>query len=441
LNPHVSNDRTPLGAPHPSPRLGVLALALVVAGGSVGCEEEDSVTTARADVETDPAPGEPIDFGVFVLEEDDPLEDDYRRTVSIRNVGTANLQIFSLGIEGVDAGEYFISQAPSVVGPGGESTIFIRFSPTVHNVTDAELVLITNDLADRELRWPLVGDARDPCRLAMSPSSLRFELQQTRQVEIRTLTQSSCTISFLDTDETLFQLKNDIELPLTIEPGQPLVLDVEHDYFQPLLLPGEPVRQLRAIAEHGQRAEVDLVGVTPIFGCIHCRAPIGEHLVPAHAGRGAGAGEPSPSRTSATEPVRIRGLTGSGPASTSSGWSTRTSCSGFDVPPFEIVEFEVEFNALPAEATRRRKPQLMLTADTRNPQFRRGLTGTAHRPRRSTCSPPRSTSGRSPSATRSACRPARSAARPAARCGCSPWAKLRCASTASRSTPRAMTCS
>jgi hypothetical protein len=345
----------------------------VLAGGLGACAEDDQFAAARADIDAEPGFDGEVDFGTFVLEEDDGFDDAFLRTITVRNVGTGSLQIFSLELVGDDAGEFFITDAPVVLGPGAEETIFIRFQPTFHHPVQAELVLTSNDPDEREVRWTLVGDARDPCRLSMSPASLKFELGEMRQVEVRTLTQSSCTINFLDTDETLFQIQNsDVEVPVTIEPGEPLVLDILHDYFQPLLLPGEPTRQLRATAQHGQREEINLTGEAPIFGCIRV-APLGDILF----GR-TPVGTPIRRNVTITndcdQPVLIRGLT------IGSGFEffrvvDEDLADGFDLPAFESVEFQVEFNALLRGNAN--GVLVVLTGDTRNPQFRRDLTGTA----------------------------------------------------------------
>lgn len=359
----------------PFPLMAPLALS-VLALGLGACEEDSPISTATADLEADPEPGSVLDFGVFVLEEDDARDDAFLREIQVRNVGNGPLQLFQVELEGEDASEFVITDRPSVLGPGFEDTIFIRFRPTIHQVAEAQLVITTNVADEREVRWTLRGDARDPCRLSMSPPSLAFNLGETRQVEIRALTQSSCTVNFLDTDETLFRILNAPEAPFDVEPGAPLVLDIQHDYFQPLLLPGEPVRQLRATAQHGQREEINLTGEAPVFGCIDVD-PDGAVLFQPPTPVGAPLRRLFTIENLCDQPVDIRGI------KIGNGFEyfrvvDEQLIDGFEMPAFETIDFQVEFNAL--LAGRANGNLLVLTADTRNPQFRRELTAEAQAP-------------------------------------------------------------
>jgi len=285
------------------------------------------------------------------------------------------LQIFDLELEGEDAGEFEIIQGIGSLGPNGEGTLILRFRPTFHHVARARLRIRSNDPNEREVAWDLVGDARDPCRLAMSPASQRFELGETRTVEVRTITKSSCTLNFLDTDESLFRITNGVEAPVTVEPDEPLVLEIEHDYFQPLLLPGEPTRQLRATAQHGQREEVNLTGQAPVFGCIRVE-PTGDILFD-RTPVGAPVREGVTVSNECDRPVTIRGLR-IGTGFQSFRVVDEELIEGFELPAFERADFQVEFTANIRGITN--GSLLVLTADTRNPQFELTLTGQALAP-------------------------------------------------------------
>jgi len=369
--PRASTRRRALALKLLAPFVGVLAGF----GGLTGCEEESAFGEGRAQVQGDPEPGTVVDFGTFVLEVDDVRDDRFRRAIIIRNTGNIVLQVRGIELRGDDAGEFVITERVNNLGAGNEDTIFVRFRPTIHQVAEAELVVTTNDRDDREISWTLRGDARDPCRLAMSPASTTFARGDVSPFEIRALTNSSCTVNFLDTDETLFQIREDITLPVTVEPDEPLVFNVEHDYFQPLLLPGVPVRQLRASAEHDQFQEVDLIGEEPIFGCLSV-APNNETLFPTTP-VGTPRFETFSITNSCGEPVDIRGLR------IGTGFEyfevlDQDLVEGFTMAPFERVSFQVAFNAtLPGIS---QGLLLVLTADTRNPQFRRELTGQAISP-------------------------------------------------------------
>lgn len=373
LNPDRSSSHRNQPAPPFLRPAGLALLAAVVGLG--GCDEDDQFATARSELQADPPPGSTLDFGVFVLEEDDFLDDGFLQALTVRNVGTGTLQLFEVELEGDDAAEFVLTERPGNLGPGAEDTLFIRFRPSFHHVAEATLRVRTNDPNRREVTWTLVGDARDPCRLAMDPASLRFELGEVRTVEVRTLTQSSCTLNFLDTDQTLFRILNDLSIPFTIEPGEPLVLEIEHGYFQPLLLPGEPVRQLRATAEHGQRQEMNLIGQAPIFDCV--RVDPSRDILFNRTPVGAPVQAPVSVINQCDRPVQIRGLR------IGTGFEyfrvvDEELVEGFELPAFERVTFRVEFNAIIRGIAN--GALVVLTADTRNPQFRLQLTGQAIAP-------------------------------------------------------------
>ncbi len=376
----MSSPGTPVGnRPHRS--ITALSLLAVLAAGC----EDSGITQVSPDIEVrlvsgafDDGPlledGAVVPFGAYVLEEDDEIQPQIFR---VENVGLGNLQIFEILLEGDDANEFVITQdIRQVIGPSGIDDLFIRYRPRTHGTSEATLSFRTTDPEARELQWTLRGEAQDPCRLAMSPSSLKFELGEERDIEIRTLTKSSCTLNFLDTDETLFRFQEPPQIPVTIEPDAPLVLTMRHEYFEPLLLPGEPVRQLTALAQHGQRQEINLIGQTPVFGCITV-SPSEPILFPSTQ-----VGFPVTQtviiRNGCSRPVDIRGLkiaTGDEEFDVPDDGLA----DGFTMPAFETTEFEVRF--LARFAGNAQGNLRVLTADTRNPQFSIDLTGRAEPPR------------------------------------------------------------
>ncbi|NJK88162.1 MAG: choice-of-anchor D domain-containing protein [Myxococcales bacterium] len=345
----------------------ILSAALTV----VACDDTSSISTVLGDVEVQPSPGT-LDFGTLVLGWDDPADVRYRQAIDVSNVGNGTLRVLRLEVRGEGAGSFVITEGLQRLGPGSTDTIFVRFRPTLHGDPRATLVLETNDAEEPVLEWSLTGAARDPCTLAMFPAATRFALGETKAIELHATGKSPCTVNLLDTDETLFRFSNAPEVPFVVEPGEPLTIDVQHDYFEPLLLPGEPTRQVLATANHGQRQTIALIGQAPLFDCIRVLPQGTIQFDRTQVGRPTF--EEIRIENRCDGPVLIRRVViGNGFEYFS--LLDEALIDGFELPAFGNSSFQVIFGA-EFDGTRRGSLGI-LTSDTKNPQIWKDMLGTA----------------------------------------------------------------
>lgn len=89
--------------------------------------------------------------------------DSVTRTVTLRNVGTAELSLNSLVLEGEGAGSFKAGPLPAApLPPGGSATLGITFHPALQGQHLATLGFGTNDPAVPQFRCSLVGEALAP---------------------------------------------------------------------------------------------------------------------------------------------------------------------------------------------------------------------------------------------------------------------------------------
>lgn len=83
-------------------------------------------------------------------------------TITIRNVGTATLEVDAVELRGDDAAAYQVDVELEPLRPGREITVEVRFTPSELRAFDnAELVVISNDPDDFESIAPLTGEGAD----------------------------------------------------------------------------------------------------------------------------------------------------------------------------------------------------------------------------------------------------------------------------------------
>jgi hypothetical protein len=138
---------------------------LFLAGGGLGCDDTN-LTKGRARIEVEPVE---VDFGAL-----NRLEEG-RRSLRVRNVGTASLSVQSLAIEG--SGDFSLEtwegqplaglQWPQLLmhpgSPGASSaTLELTFTPPENQAYQAELVITSDAANEPELRVPLLGKGSVP---------------------------------------------------------------------------------------------------------------------------------------------------------------------------------------------------------------------------------------------------------------------------------------
>jgi len=98
-----------------------------------------------------------LDFGAI------DIGDFTFRELLIQNLGTADLEVSSAGIMGIDSSAFAITfgEAPFTVEPGDSQRIDIRFLPFDLGERTAELNLLTNDPDELTISVPLLGAALD----------------------------------------------------------------------------------------------------------------------------------------------------------------------------------------------------------------------------------------------------------------------------------------
>lgn len=237
-----------------------MGLAILVLGG---CDDDGALTQVRAEIEVAPEAGTSHRFDEFVLGVDERAEP---WIVEVSNIGDGVLDLTEVFVEGAGADQFRISSSPDRLPPQDMGEIFVRFEPTVTGTASAELVLRSNDQDEPELRWPLVGTARDPCRIDVTPQSTVFLLNQTKEVTIRSLTSHDCILTDIQTDRALFEIELPGAMPYRLAAGSEVNVPVR--YFDTPLIEGRVVRQLIVREDEGSRATVNLEGEPPPSGCL-----------------------------------------------------------------------------------------------------------------------------------------------------------------------------
>ncbi|MBK8010024.1 MAG: choice-of-anchor D domain-containing protein [Deltaproteobacteria bacterium] len=120
------------GRPPVAPARLVLVLGLMNAGPACDCGGQDGITQLVPKVEVVPSA---LDFGQV------PLGARKRLSLRVRNVGTGDLTISSLRT----AAPFAVDGGSSVLRPGGQLTLDVRFDPTSSDPASASLQVDTDD--------------------------------------------------------------------------------------------------------------------------------------------------------------------------------------------------------------------------------------------------------------------------------------------------------
>ena len=243
-------------------RAWVLAAVLGGAGWSTGCEDSGVLVSLQPEIEVIPPPGTELVFDEVVF---GVREDPAPNILTVLSRGSGPLELRAVDLEGEGADQLRVSSFPDRIAVGADGEIFLRFEPTVTGTATAELVLRTNDLDESELRWPVRGSARDPCRLELSPPHQLFTLNEVREVTVTAASSRDCLVTDALVDESLFRFV-DLELPFLVPAGRSAAIRVRHEGFA--LQAGRPVRRMIVKEAEGSEAAVSLEAVEPLFGCL-----------------------------------------------------------------------------------------------------------------------------------------------------------------------------
>ncbi|MDY6969946.1 MAG: choice-of-anchor D domain-containing protein, partial [Spirochaetota bacterium] len=192
-------------------------------------KQTQGVESWYAEISADPSPAPLIssdpasfDFEAVMLGDSSSAQ-----TLTITNIGTANLEIGSITVDGDDSSE-FTTQNDSCSGqtiePSGSLTIEIIFTPASSGAKSAYLNIPSNDSYTGDLQIELNGIGGINPDISITPSSLDFGTvalgggTATRDITITNTGSADLTIidlSVAGTDGDEFSQTNDYSAPLT----------------------------------------------------------------------------------------------------------------------------------------------------------------------------------------------------------------------------------
>lgn len=246
------------------PRTTIFALlSLSALGLGIGCGDDGTITVLVPKIATNPEAGTALSLPSVIFGRSAPGE----LFVEVTNIGTGTLEIREVRIEGAGAGAIKIVQAPGTVAPNVTREVYLRFEPSAPVVVDATLVIASNDRDRPEVSFPISAIAREPCVLAADQSRLYFNIGEVRPLVLTAVSSHACTIERIRLDRDLFPILDEPSLPLVLESGTSLTLQIEHQAVSGLA-PGTPVRELRVDETDGSRLSVMLEGEPPLSGCL-----------------------------------------------------------------------------------------------------------------------------------------------------------------------------
>lgn len=240
----------------------VVLLALLIPLSSA-CGPSPAVHAVHAIIKTDPPGGTPIDFGPAIRLHEDTADP---QRIAITNLGKAPLQIEVPQLEGPGREAFRVHSSPKSLLPGQSQALELRFEPSRFGDYEAELVLRSNARNAPELRWPIRAKATEDCKMTLSPSLLRFRLYETKTATLTVISSVDCVIQSVDTDQRIFEVKSPKTLPIRMQQGQTLGIELTHAKLD--LSRAAPVRSLSVAAQDGSRAWMQLIGQTPLRNCL-----------------------------------------------------------------------------------------------------------------------------------------------------------------------------
>lgn len=125
-----------------------------------------------------------------------------RRTVLITNAGQDALNISDIQLSNTTAGFSAPGAGGGVVQPGGSMEVTVEFLPTAEAPTEAELVILSDDQDEGEVRVRLLGEGINlpPCSFEVAPAQLSFGVVErgrvvSRAFEIRNVGSNVCLVT------------------------------------------------------------------------------------------------------------------------------------------------------------------------------------------------------------------------------------------------------
>ncbi len=240
-----------------------LVTASLLAGLAVGCEDGGALTSLIPELVADPAPGQSIGFGSVVLSKGAAV----RKTIVIGNVGDGVLTLSNVRLEGAGTADIELFSVPREVAPGSERELILNYDPRAPIAADAKLIAATNDPAQREVQWPLTGQAVEPCVLGVEPARQALLVDETKEVVVRALSTSACTITRVLADRSTFPIVDEPTYPLVVAAGASYTFKVTHRAVSSSQR-GVPVREMIFSEAEGTQAVATLEGEAPLFGCL-----------------------------------------------------------------------------------------------------------------------------------------------------------------------------
>jgi hypothetical protein len=239
-----------------------VGVVLVAGALSSACDESDTFSLLRPDLEVTPDPGTRLEFDQVVLTRTKvgPVR------VQLKNLGPGPLTVDSFRIEGPGANAFVITQSPSLIIAGQTKEVVVRFDPVSPGDHEATLVFTTNDTDLPTVSYPIGGNAREPCVLFADQSRLSFLAGDTHQVKLTSLSSHACVIDRLFVDRSLFPILEEPPVPFTVPGGGSVTLTLQH--IAAATAPGVPVRELLIRESEGSELLVLLEGEAPLSGCL-----------------------------------------------------------------------------------------------------------------------------------------------------------------------------
>ncbi len=157
------------------------------------------------------------------------------KAITIRNTGTAPLNISAIAVTGANASEFTFTGAtlPIAVPPGNNTVINVTFTPTASGARTANLV-VTHDAPTSPTTFPLTGTGTVP-QIGLSPTTISYpnQLTNTASAAIPVVVTNTglgnliiTAISFTGTNPGDFSFATGT-LPITVPPsGSPVVINV-----------------------------------------------------------------------------------------------------------------------------------------------------------------------------------------------------------------------
>jgi hypothetical protein len=243
--------------------VGGLLLGALAAAFAAACGEDGTLVNLRPKLEATPEVGTELSFEPVVLTRSEARP----KSITIKNTGEGVLELGRPTIEGQGSDAFDFVSWPTTLAPNQKGELIVRFRPGSPGEMRVTVKLTSNDPERREVTWPIVGVAREPCLLYADQSYMFFSIGDRRSIKLTSLTTSDCQIDRISLDRRVFPIVDEPPLPLVVPAGGSITIEVEH---RPVASrqPGPPVRELTFYELEGGILTVMLEGEPPLYGCL-----------------------------------------------------------------------------------------------------------------------------------------------------------------------------